>query len=139
MSDDSTRGLPVKGDSSPERFIYICQEISIIDVENDGFRFDQKTVTIRPGGCVSHKRLSERTHQDQRNNNRGCVAQFRVHGYPPFHLTVIVKGIEAAVVSDVALTAKLTVKGCGGWLEPEPQPEASKSRAENPRANPGRR
>src|SRR5215470_971880 len=53
-------------------------------------------------------------------------------------------GIEAFMVSDVALTAKLTVKGCGGWtcgfwLEPEAQPEASKSRAASPRANPGRR
>jgi len=34
-----------KGDNSPERFIQIFQEISTIDVEDDGLRFDPKTVT----------------------------------------------------------------------------------------------
>lgn len=33
-----------KGDNSPERFVGIFREISIIDVENDGLRFDPKTV-----------------------------------------------------------------------------------------------
>lgn len=33
-----------KGDNSPERFIRIFQEISTIEVENDGLRFDPKTV-----------------------------------------------------------------------------------------------
>lgn len=33
-----------KGDNSPERFVDIFREISISDVENDGLRFDPKTV-----------------------------------------------------------------------------------------------
>lgn len=33
-----------KGDSSPERFVRIFQEISTVEVENDGLRFDPKTV-----------------------------------------------------------------------------------------------
>ena len=33
-----------KGDNSPERFVDIFREISIIGVENDGLRFDPKTV-----------------------------------------------------------------------------------------------
>jgi len=32
------------------------------------------------------------------------------------YLTVIARGIEAVVLAEVALTAKLTVTGCGGRL-----------------------
>jgi hypothetical protein len=56
-----------------------------------------------------------------------------------FHLTVIVSGIEAVVLSDVALTVKLTVEDCGSgvwprgdWLEPEPHPATTMSSPANP-------
>ena len=60
------------------------------------------------------------------------------------YLTEMLKGIEVVILSEVALTVKLTVTGCGVLLggvslEPEPHPAANKSSAANPNATWARR